>query len=68
MNKKINQWIAFIDDEDKELIEMAEKNNKVLKKARKEITYLTGDDEVRRLAELTELTKKEIDEIKKDIS
>ncbi len=31
MNKKINQWIAFIDDEDKELSEMAEKNNKVLK-------------------------------------
>ena len=54
MSKKINQWIAFIDDEDKELIEMAEKNNKVLKKARKEITYLTGDDEVRRLAELRE--------------
>ncbi len=54
MSKKINQWIAFIDDEDKELIKMAEKNNKVLKKARKEITYLTGDDEVRRLAELRE--------------
>ena len=54
MNKKINQWIAFIDDEDKELISMAEKKNRVLKKAREEINYLTGDDEVRRLAELRE--------------
>ena len=54
MNKKINQWLAFIDDEDKEMVSMAEKKNKILKKAREEINYLTGDDEVRRLAELRE--------------
>ena len=54
MNQKINQWIAFIDDEDKELISMAEKNNRTLKKARAEMNYLTGDDEIRRLAELRE--------------
>lgn len=54
MDKKINQWLAFIDDEDKELVSMAEKKNKILKKAREEMNYLTGDDEVRRLAELRE--------------
>ena len=54
MNVKINQWLAFIDDEDKELVEVAEKKNKVLKKARKEVEYLTGDAAVRRMAELRE--------------
>ena len=54
MNKKINQWLAFIDDEDKELVDMAEKKNKVLRKARNEVNYLTGDAAVRRLAELRE--------------
>ena len=54
MNEKINQWLAFIDDEDKELIELAESKNKVLKKARTEMDYLTGDAAVRRLAELRE--------------
>ena len=38
---------------------MAEKKNKTLEKARKEMTYLTGDEEIRRLAELRE--KWEID-------
>ena len=52
MNKKINQWLAFIDDEDKELVEVAEKKNKLLKKARNEVNYLTGNAAVRRLAEL----------------
>ena len=33
---------------------MVEKKNKTLEKARKEITYLTGDEEIRRLAELRE--------------
>ena len=54
MNEKINQWLAFIDDEDKELVELAEKKNKVLKKARNEVNYLTGNAEMRRLAELRE--------------
>ena len=40
---------------------MAEKKNKTLEKARKEMTYLTGDAEVRRLAELRE--KWEMDRI-----
>lgn len=52
MNEKINQWLAFIDDDNKELVNMAENKNETLKKARIEMNYLTGDAEVRRLAEL----------------
>lgn len=54
MNEKLNQWLAFIDDYDKGVIKMIEKKNKTLEKARREINYLTGDEEVRRLAELRE--------------
>ena len=54
MNKTINQWLAFIDDEDEELVKMAENKNKTLKKARTDMNYLTGDEEVKRLAELRE--------------
>lgn len=61
MNEKINQWLAFIDDDNKELVNMAENKNETLKKARIEMNYLTGDAEVRRLAELRE--KWEMDRI-----
>mgnify|MGYP002259797718 FL=1 len=61
MNEKINQWLAFIDDDNKEMIDMAENKNKTLKDARKEMNYLTGDAEVKRLAELRE--KWEMDRI-----
>ena len=54
MSEKINQWLAFIDDYDKEAVKLAEKNNKTLEKARFEMNYLTGDAAVRRLAELRE--------------
>ena len=54
MSEKINQWLAFLDDEDKELVDMAVKKNKVLEKAQNEVEYLTGDAELRRLAELQE--------------
>ncbi len=54
MSEKINQWLAFIDDYDKEAIKLAEKNNKTLERARAEMNYLTGDAAVRRLAELRE--------------
>ena len=33
---------------------MAEKKNKTLKEARKEVEYLTGDEEIKRLTELRE--------------
>ena len=54
MSEKINQWLAFIDDYDKEAIKLAEKNNKTLERARFEMNYLTGEEAVRRLAELRE--------------
>ena len=54
MNEKLNQWLAFIDDYDRGKIKMAEKKNKTLEKARIEMNYLTGDEEVKRLAELRE--------------
>lgn len=61
MNKKINQWLAVIDNSREELVKVAEQKNEVLKKAREEITYLTGDEEIQRLQELRE--KWEMDRI-----
>ena len=52
--KKINQWLAFIDDYDREMVKVAEEKNEKLKKARIEMNYLTGEAETRRLAELRE--------------
>ena len=54
MNEKLNQWLAFIDDYDRGLVKMAKEKNKTLKEAGIEMNYLTGDEEVRRLAELRE--------------
>lgn len=54
MNEKINQWLAFIDDYDREMVKVAEEKNDKLKKARIEMNYLTGESETRRLAELRE--------------
>ena len=61
MNEKINQWLAFIDDYDREMVKVAEEKNEKLKKARIEMNYLTGEAETRRLAELRE--KWEMDRI-----
>lgn len=52
MNDKLSQWLAFIDDEDRGKVKMAEEKNKILKQARVEMNYLTGDEEVRRMVEL----------------
>ena len=52
MNNKLNQWLAFIDDMDRGKIKMAEEKNKIIKEAKFEMNYLTGEDEVRRLTEL----------------
>ena len=54
MNEKINQWLAFIDDYDREMVKVAEEKNDKLKRARIEMNYLTGEAETRRLAELRE--------------
>lgn len=61
MNEKINQWLAFIDDNDRRLITMAEKKNKTLEKARVEVNYIAGEADVQRIADLRE--KWEMDRI-----
>jgi len=61
INEKLNQWLMLLDDYDKEAIEMAEKKNPTIKKAREEVTYLTGDEAVKRLEFLRE--KWEMDRI-----
>jgi len=43
-----------MEDYDKEAIAMAEKKNKTIKRAKVELEYLTGDEEVKRLAFLRE--------------
>lgn len=51
---KTSQWLTFIDSEnEKRVMEVMEKNDKV-KKANEELEYLSGDERVRRLAELRE--------------
>ena len=54
MNEKINQWLSFIDDWNMEAVKMAESKNDTLRKARKEMEYLTGAAAIRRVAELRE--------------
>ena len=59
MTKTINQWISFIDMERGDLLEMASKENKKVKKAIENYEVLTGDEEVRRLAEIKLMSKLE---------
>lgn len=54
MNEKLNQWLVFIDNYDKELVRLAEKKNKTIERAKIEMRYLTGEAELRRLADLEE--------------
>ena len=61
MEDKLNQWLALIDNEDRGMIKMAEEKNKTIKEAKREVEYLTGDEEIKRLAELRE--KWEMDRI-----
>lgn len=51
---KLEQWLAFIDYESKEMVRMAKEKNELIKKAHKDYEYLTGDDAIRRLQELRE--------------
>lgn len=52
MKNKLNQWIAFIDRERGDLLEMAKKENKEIKEAEERYNVLTGDAELKRLAEV----------------
>lgn len=52
MKEKLNQWLAFLDMERGDLLEMAKKENKQIEKAIETYETLTGDEEVKRLAEV----------------
>ena len=51
---KLEQWLAFIDYESEEMVNMAIARNKLVAKAQKDYEYLTGDAATRRLEELRE--------------
>ena len=52
MKEPINQWLAFIDMEKGEWLEMAKKENKEIEEAVEEYETLTGDALVKRIAEI----------------
>ena len=51
---KLEQWLSFIDYENREMVNMAIAKNELVKKAQKDYEYLTGDAATRRLQELRE--------------
>ena len=59
MQRKVNQWLAFIDGERGDLIDMAKKESKIIKEADEEYNVLTGEEEVKRLAEIRMLSEME---------
>ena len=59
MTKRINQWSAFLDMERGDLLEMACKENDKVKRAVENYEVLTGDEEVKRLAEIRLMSKLE---------
>ena len=59
MEEPINQWLAFIDMEREDLLEMAKKNSKLIKEAYGEYEVLTGEDEIKRIAEIRLMSKLE---------
>ena len=52
ISSKLEEWLTFIVNENLEEIKMS--SNEYIKKAEKELEYLTGDEETRRLAYLRE--------------
>ncbi len=59
MKESINQWLAFIDMEREDLLEMAKENSKLIKEAYGEYEVLTGDNEIKRIAEIRLMSKLE---------
>ena len=45
---KLEEWLTFIDYEDREMVKMAIAQNKLVEKAQKEYEYLTGDEATKR--------------------
>lgn len=54
LETKLEQWLAFIDYEEMEMVKMAIEKNKLVQKAQQEYEYLTGEAAERRLQELRE--------------
>ncbi len=54
LNVITNQWLEFIDGEDKKGVDTVMSKNAVIKKANRELEYLTGEASIRRAAELRE--------------
>lgn len=52
MNINVNQWLSFIDMERSDLLDMAKKKNKEIEEAVEAYEVLTGNEEMKRLAEL----------------
>ena len=52
ISSKLDEWLTFIENENLEEIKMID--NECIKKAEEELEYLTGDAEIKRLAELRE--------------
>lgn len=61
-----SQWLTFIDGEKKKELNEVMKNNNLIKKADEELEYLSGDAEIRRIAELREKYERDIKSAKSD--
>lgn len=49
IKEPINQWLAFIDMERGDLLDIAEKENKLIKETKETYAVLTGDEEVKKI-------------------
>lgn len=52
MNDPLNQWLALLDMDRGDLLDMAKKKNEKIKKAYENYETLVGDEEIKRLAEI----------------
>ncbi len=50
VKRKLDQWLLFLDQSKKELVNMAKKENNKVEEASAEYEYLTGEEEIERLA------------------
>ena len=60
LDNKLDQWLIFIDNRNKEMLKMVTEKNKIIAKVEEKRQYLTGEAERERLQELRE--KAEFDE------
>ncbi|MBO5476637.1 MAG: Rpn family recombination-promoting nuclease/putative transposase [Clostridia bacterium] len=61
-----SQWLTFIDGEKKKELEKVMENNNLIKKADEELEYLSGDAEIRRIAELRDKYVRDMKSAKSD--